>query len=287
MVPGSTSTGWPSTNTSIWLPAAVAVVRPERQGKVFVTSPSPAAGRERADPAPVAVSRRRRDSGPAHLPPAAGRHHLPRSAEVGAAAARAVRRAGRRNMVLCGVLRREEARGCGARNASRHVTNAPSKARGQGSPCGRLRRQPRPPDGTSRVAGGRRRARGCSPAPLPRGGADPVTGGCGTAGGDGPALPVRHSPYGDRLGPFRRSFGNLRERADRQFSERSSSDRSARLRPSAISAFPRSPLGHRQTRRSGKFRLCSCRFRRPTAATSADAAKRGEGGTRIGVTPAQ
>lgn len=145
VVPGSTSTGWPSTNTSIWLPAAVAVVRPERQGKVFVTSPSPAAGRERADPAPVAVSRRRRDSGPAHLPLAAGRHHLPRSAEVGAAAARAVRRAGRRSMVLCGVLRREEVRGCGVRDASRHVTNAPSKARGQGSPCGRLRRQPRPP----------------------------------------------------------------------------------------------------------------------------------------------
>lgn len=33
VVPGFTNTGWPSTNTSIWLLAAVAVVRPEGRGK--------------------------------------------------------------------------------------------------------------------------------------------------------------------------------------------------------------------------------------------------------------
>lgn len=33
VVPGFTNTGWPSTNTSIWLLAAVAVVRPEGHGK--------------------------------------------------------------------------------------------------------------------------------------------------------------------------------------------------------------------------------------------------------------
>lgn len=33
VVPGFTNTGWPSTKTSIWLLAAVAVVRPESHGK--------------------------------------------------------------------------------------------------------------------------------------------------------------------------------------------------------------------------------------------------------------
>lgn len=33
VVPGFTNTGWPSTNTSIWLLAAVVVVRPKRHGK--------------------------------------------------------------------------------------------------------------------------------------------------------------------------------------------------------------------------------------------------------------
>lgn len=50
VVPGFTNTGCPSTNTSIWLLAAVAVVRPEGHGERKQKQLSPTAGFTPSDP---------------------------------------------------------------------------------------------------------------------------------------------------------------------------------------------------------------------------------------------
>lgn len=198
---------------------------------------------------------------------------------------------------------RQTARRCTARNAFRQVSNGQSNARGPGvtlraAPAGSRRQPParltqhfelRPEEGAGPTAAAQRPYLEEEPLPLPAGTGRPAETARPYPSDSASMVTASALSAAASAISVNELHGARAHARARQFSARGSSGRSARLRPSAISASPRSPRGHRQTRRFRKFRLCRCRVRRPTPATSAGAAKRGGGRDRtgIGITPVQ